>query len=126
MCGCFRCASAVLHLPAGRQALPKRLGVAPEPTRFALFEVNNMFKLSVITPMGPAFEGDANSVAAPGLEGGFEVYSGHMAMLAALKPGNFTIRASGGNTTFTISDGILEVSPDHNVLVLADSADPAK
>ena len=72
--------------------------------------------------MGPAFEGEATSVAAPGLEGGFEVYSGHMAMLAALKPGHLTVRAAAGNTKLTISDGILEVSPNHNVLVLADSA----
>ena len=81
-----------------------------------------MFKLSIMTPAGPAFEGEVNSLAAPGLEGAFEVYSSHMAMLAALKPGSLTVRAVAGNTKLTISDGILEVSPDHNVLVLADTA----
>ncbi len=80
------------------------------------------FKLSILTPMGPAYEGEATSVAAPGLEGGFEVYSGHVAMVAALKPGPFIVRTAQGVTTLTLSDGILEVSPDHNVLVLADQA----
>ena len=81
-----------------------------------------MFKLSVITPTGQAFEGEANSVAACGLMGGFEVYSGHAAMVAALKPGKFTIRTTSGVSSLAISDGILEVSSDHNVLVLTDTA----
>ena len=81
-----------------------------------------MFKLSVITPAGRAFEGDVNSVAASGLEGGFEVYGGHAPMVAALKPGKFTIRATAGVSTLALSDGILEVSIDHDVLVLADRA----
>ena len=85
-----------------------------------------MFKLSVITPTGQVFEGDVNSVAAPGLEGGFEVYGGHAPMVAALKPGKFRIRATAGVSTLAVSDGILEVSVDHNVLVLADSAVPEK
>ena len=84
------------------------------------------FKLSIMTPAGPAFEGSADSVAAPGLLGGFEVYSGHVAMVAALKPGNFKVRTSAATTELAIADGILEVSPDHNVLVLTDSAVPAK
>ncbi len=81
-----------------------------------------MFKLSVITPTGQAFEGHVDSLAAPGLEGGFEVYSGHAAMVAALQPGKFTIRAAAGVSTLALSDGILEVGVDHNVLVLADRA----
>ena len=81
-----------------------------------------MFKLSIITPAGLAFEGDVNSIAAPGLEGGFEVYGGHTPMVAALKPGKFTIRAAAGVSTLAVSDGILEVSVDHDVLVLADRA----
>ena len=82
------------------------------------------FKLSVITPTGQAFEGDVNSVAAPGLVGGFEVYGGHASMVAALKPGKFTIRTAAGSSVLAIADGILEVSPDHNVLVLTDTATP--
>ena len=83
-----------------------------------------MFKLSIITPAGQAFEGDVHSVAVCGLEGGFEVYGGHAPMGAALKPGKFTIRATAGVSTLALSDGILEVSVDHNVLVLADRAVP--
>ena len=82
------------------------------------------FKLSIITPAGRAFEGDVHSIAAPGLEGGFEVYGGHTPMVVALKPGQFTIRATAGVSTLALSDGILEVSVDHDVLVLADRAVP--
>ena len=82
------------------------------------------FKLSVITPAGQAFEGEVTSVAAPGVLGGFEVYSGHACMVAALKPGKFLIRTASGVSTLAVSDGILEVSPGHSVLVLADRAVP--
>ena len=84
------------------------------------------FKLSIMTPMGQAFEGDANSIAAPGLMGGFEVYTGHAPMVAALKPGKLLIRTASGISSLNISDGILEVSSDHNVLVLTDRADVEK
>ena len=80
------------------------------------------FKLSVITPSGIIFEDTVESVAAPGLEGGFEVFTNHTSMLTALKEGKIKIRKSGGEQIFNAASGILEVLPDHNVLVLVDSA----
>ncbi len=80
------------------------------------------FQLSLITPEGKIFEDTVDSVAAPGLLGGFEVYSGHAALLAALKEGKFKIRRGGSEQVFTTGSGVLEVTPDHNVLALVDSA----
>ena len=80
------------------------------------------FKLSVITPSGIVFEDTIDSLAASGLKGGFEVFSGHTSMLAALKEGKIKIRKSSSEQTFNTASGILEVMPDHNVLALVDSA----
>ena len=82
------------------------------------------FKLSIITPAGAVFDGDVDSLAAPGLEGGFEVYSGHAAMMTALTSGQASVKQQGKTLTFTIDSGILEVTPQHQVLLLADQATP--
>ena len=68
------------------------------------------------------FEDAVDSLAAPGLEGGFEVFTGHASMLTALKEGKIKIRKTGTEQVFTAASGILEVMPDHNVLILVDSA----
>lgn len=83
-----------------------------------------MFKLSIITPAGAVFDGEVNSLSAPGLEGGFEIYSGHAAMMTALKSGNVCVKQEGKTLNFTIDSGILEVTPQHHTLLLADQAIP--
>ncbi len=80
------------------------------------------FRLSIITPQGKAFDGPVDSVAAPGLEGAFEVYSGHAAIVYALKDGKLKVRHGGSEQVFTTASGVLEVAGDHNVTVLVDSA----
>ncbi len=80
------------------------------------------FTLSVLTPAGKVYEDTVDSVAASGVEGGFEVYSNHQATLAALKEGPFKIRKNASEQIFQTGSGILEVTPEHNVLVLVDSA----
>jgi F-type H+-transporting ATPase subunit epsilon len=80
-----------------------------------------MFQLSVITPSGKVFEDSIESLSAPGLMGGFEVYSQHMPFLSALKGGVISIRKSGKEfKSLKIDSGILEVDASHNVLLLAD------
>ncbi len=79
-----------------------------------------MFHLSIITPSGKTFEDTVESVAAPGLMGGFEVYSKHMPMLCALKTGAVRIRKADKEQTVKIDSGILEVNAAHNVLLLTD------
>lgn len=80
------------------------------------------FQLSVITPAGKIFEETVDSVAAVGLEGGFEVHTGHACFLSALKAGRIRIRQNGAEKILNTESGILEVQPDHNVLVLVDGA----
>lgn len=80
-----------------------------------------MFKLSIVTPSGRIFEDTVESVSAPGLMGGFEVYSNHAPMLIALKGGKVRLRKDGKDIkTLTIDSGVLEVDAAHQVLLLAD------
>ncbi len=83
------------------------------------------FQLSIVTPAGPAFEGAVDFISAPGLMGGFQVYSNHMPMVAALKDGQAIVNQGGKSTAYKIDSGVLEVKPNHDVLVLVDQATPA-
>ena len=80
------------------------------------------FKLSIVCPSGKIFEGTVDSIAVPGTEGAFEVYSMHMLLISSLKAGRARVRNAGRETAYEITSGILEVDPEHNVTLLADQA----
>ena len=80
------------------------------------------FKLSIVSPDGKIFEDTVDSIAVSGTEGAFEVYSNHMPLISTLKAGKARVRKNGLVTAYEISSGILEVTPQHNVLLLADQA----
>ena len=82
-----------------------------------------MFQLAIITPSGKVFEDNVDSISALGVDGGFEVFSGHVPMLIALKDGQIKIRKSGGkDQIINTASGILEVNQNHDVIALLDSA----
>jgi len=69
--------------------------------------------LSVVTPEGQAFQGEAETVVLPGSEGEFGVLPGHVAFLTALRIGPMTIRKAGGDELHAVvSNGFAEVHGD--------------
>ena len=84
--------------------------------------INMSFKLSIVAPSGKIFEDTVDSIAVPGTEGAFEVYSKHTPLIATLKAGHARVRKDGQVTAYEITSGILEVDLEHNVTLLADQA----
>ena len=82
------------------------------------------FHLDIITPAGKVYEDQVESLQAAGLEGGFEVYTGHQPMLIALKEGALRVRKDGKENIFKCASGILEINTEHQVMVLVDAAVP--
>jgi F-type H+-transporting ATPase subunit epsilon len=80
------------------------------------------FKLSIVSPSGRIFEDTVDSIAVPGTEGAFEVYSKHEPLISTLKAGRARVRRAGRETAYEITSGILEVDCEHNVILLADQA----
>jgi F-type H+-transporting ATPase subunit epsilon len=69
--------------------------------------------LSVVTPDGQAFHGEADAVVLPGSEGEFGVLPGHEPFLTALRIGPMTIRKAGGEELHAaVSQGFAEVHDD--------------
>lgn len=74
--------------------------------------------VEVITPDEVLFSGEAISVKLPGTSGSFEALSNHAPLLSSLEKGSIVVRTAGGEKTFEVSGGIVEVL-NNKVVVLA-------
>jgi F-type H+-transporting ATPase subunit epsilon len=78
------------------------------------------FKLELITPEGPVFDGMIESVIIPGVDGLFQVLYQHAPLIAALGNGPVTIQTSDRKTVqYQISGGVSEVL-NNQVIILAE------
>jgi len=79
----------------------------------------------LITPVGIAFEGDAELVIAVGTEGEEGILPSHAPFLTALKPGILRANVVEGGATKRVelatSEGFMQALPDR-VVVLVDAA----
>ena len=81
--------------------------------------------VEIVAPDRRVFQGEAQSVRAPGVEGSFEVLPRHAPMIAAFDVGPIYVTTPGGDRiTFATSGGFLEVL-NNTVTVLAETAEPA-
>ncbi len=84
-----------------------------------------MLFVDIVAPDGSVFRGEAEGVQAPGVEGAFEVRTGHAPMIAAFGVGPIRLRMTAGDAlVYATSGGFLEVL-DNRVTVLAETAEPA-
>ena len=83
------------------------------------------YHLSIVTPAGTRFDGDAEALVAPGEEGYVGVLADHAPMIAGLKPGPLSVTDGSGANWFACGPGVLEVSMGNEVTLLVDEAWPA-
>jgi F-type H+-transporting ATPase subunit epsilon len=68
------------------------------------------------------YQGDADIVVLPGVEGVMGILPNHSPLLTTLQFGIITVRSKSDEFFFTVAGGIAEVQPDQ-VTVLADAAE---
>ncbi len=68
------------------------------------------------------YQGDADMVVLPGIDGVMGILPNHSPVLTALQYGVITVRLKGEEYYFTVAGGFVEVQPDQ-VTVLADAAE---
>lgn len=78
----------------------------------------------IITQQRVVFSGEVDMVIAPGAEGEMGILPHHAPLLTTLDYGELRLKMGGREQFFAIGGGVLEVTPDH-VIVLADSAERA-
>lgn len=81
--------------------------------------------VEVVTADRALYDGEADLVSAPGIEGRLGILPHHAALLTVLNPGELTIRLGDAEEAIFVSGGFLEVS-DNRVTILADAAEHAE
>ncbi|MEX2210731.1 MAG: ATP synthase F1 subunit epsilon [Gaiellaceae bacterium] len=85
------------------------------------------FELSLVTPDGPAFEGEAEMVVVPGAAGDIGVLARHAPLVATLKAGSTRVYSSIDDqkvVEYATGPGFFKVELDR-VIALVDDAVPA-
>ena len=89
--------------------------------------------VDIVTPDSHPYQGPANGVRAPGVDGSFEVRNDHAPMIAAFETGPLIVKTDeaheyadvhNNRIVFATSGGFLEVVENH-VTVLAETVGPA-
>lgn len=80
------------------------------------------FNLSIVTPEGQAFAGEADGIVLPGIEGDFGVLPDHERFLTPLRVGSVEIQTGSSAVLAAVSGGFADVQGDQ-VTVLADSCE---
>jgi F-type H+-transporting ATPase subunit epsilon len=68
-----------------------------------------MLHVSVISPEASLYEGDATAVVAPAFDGEVGILTGHAPMMTLLGKGELRVESAGGQRTFSIEGGFLQV-----------------
>ncbi|MDO5388745.1 MAG: F0F1 ATP synthase subunit epsilon [Clostridia bacterium] len=80
------------------------------------------FKLDIIASDRHFYNGEAEMIVLPGIDGEYGVMSGHEAMITAVVTGEVDITVDGELKTVAVSEGFAEIKPD-NVIIIVDSAE---
>jgi F-type H+-transporting ATPase subunit epsilon len=78
----------------------------------------------VLSPERTVFEGTADQVIAPALNGSLGILRGHAPLMALLGEGSLRITSGGQESRYTVSGGFLQVA-DNQVTVLSERAEAA-
>jgi F-type H+-transporting ATPase subunit epsilon len=79
------------------------------------------FDLSVVTPEGTAFEGEAQMLIVPGAAGEIGVLARHAPLVAMLKAGEIRVRSQGEWQSFAAGSGYFKVQQDRAIVLVDDA-----
>lgn len=82
--------------------------------------MSDTIQVDIVTPEKKIFsENSILSVTVPGIEGDMGILNNHIPIITFLRPGTIQIQAQNKDSSFFISDGVLEFS--NNVLTILAS-----
>ena len=79
-------------------------------------------RCEIVSQDRPVFEGEADIVVLPGVEGEMGILPNHTPLLTTLNFGIIKVRSGSVEHVFTVAGGVAEIQP-HIVTVLADAAE---
>ncbi len=82
-----------------------------------------MIKFKIATPERVLLDVEVESLTLPTQMGEITILQNHIPLVANLAPGEIKYRAQGKTDFFAVSGGVIEVKKNHEVVVLADTAE---
>lgn len=79
------------------------------------------FDLSVVTPEGPVYEGEAQMLIVPGAAGEIGVLARHAPLVAMLQAGEIRVKAGGEWQSFAAGPGYFKVQQDRAIALVDDA-----
>jgi len=80
-----------------------------------------LFPISVVTPEGPAFEGEAEMIVVPGAAGEIGVLARHAPLVATLKAGSTRIHTREEVREYATGPGFFKVELDRAIALVDDA-----
>jgi F-type H+-transporting ATPase subunit epsilon len=85
------------------------------------------FSVSLVTPDGAAYEGEAEMMIVPGAAGEIGVLARHAPLIATLKAGSTRIHPGGGDVLeFATGPGFFQVLEDRAIALVDDAVDASQ
>jgi F-type H+-transporting ATPase subunit epsilon len=85
------------------------------------------FSVSVVTPDGPAFEGDVEMIVVPGASGEIGVLARHAPLIATLKAGSTRVHPGDGAVReFATGPGFFQVLQDRAIALVDDAVEASE
>ncbi|HBB37699.1 MAG TPA: ATP synthase F1 subunit epsilon [Candidatus Magasanikbacteria bacterium] len=85
-----------------------------------------MITFKIVTPNGVTYEDDIEKVTIPTGDGEITVLESHAPLVSTLAPGEVLVHKNGHVIALAISTGILEIRPNSEVYLLADTSERAE
>src|SRR6266576_4238789 len=86
-----------------------------------------LFSVSVVTPEGPAFDGDAEMLIVPGAAGEIGVLARHAPLVAMLKAGSTRVHMGDGEVhEFATGPGFFQVLENRAIALVDDAVQAEK
>jgi len=83
-----------------------------------------LFSVSLVTPDGPAFDGEAEMLIVPGAAGEIGILARHASLVATLKAGSTRVYLGGTEIrTFATGPGFFKVETDRALALVDDAVD---
>jgi F-type H+-transporting ATPase subunit epsilon len=88
------------------------------------YEDHPTFDVAIVTPEGPAFDGEAHMLVVPGQAGEIGVLARHAPLVATLKAGSTRVHVGGGELVeFATGPGFFKVELDKALALVDDAVD---
>jgi len=85
--------------------------------------IDNMLNFKIVTPEGTIYEDQIEKVTIPTTSGAITVYPNHIPLVSVLQAGEMNIHKGDTIINLAVSSGVIEIRPDSEVYVMADTAE---